>query len=274
MMPVHGFDEWLETPQGQYVLRWEQARYDQLVADIFGFNAVQLGLPHYDFLRANRMPFRLRCDDLLVNTESLENKHCQLITNPHYLPFASASMDLVILPHLLEFHEAPHQILREVERVLVPEGSVIVTGFNPFSLWGLRRRFTRATYAAPPWRGHYLSVMRLKDWFALLGLETHSGSFGCYAPPFSQENHLRRWRFIELAGNRWWPYGGAAYIIQAIKRSHGMRMITPGWRERMMQARALASVAPQPRPRPSPQSSRSQPTSKIHLHNGNKPENP
>lgn len=262
MMPVQGFDEWLETPQGQYILRWEQARYDQLVADIFGFNAVQLGLPQHDFLRANRMPFRLRCDDLPSLQESAESSTSQLITNPHYLPFASASMDLVILPHLLEFHAAPHQILREVERVLVPEGSVIVTGFNPFSLWGLRRRFSRANNAAAPWRGHYLSIMRLKDWFALLGLDTHSGSFGCYAPPFSQENHLHRWHFIELAGNRWWPYGGATYIIQAIKRSHGMRLISPGWRERMMQTRALAGVAPQPRPHPSRQGTCSLPHSK------------
>nr|WP_154717449.1 methyltransferase domain-containing protein [Sterolibacterium denitrificans] len=261
-MPIQGFDDWLDTPQGRYVLQWEQAKHDQLVADIFGFNAVQLGLPQYDFLRANRMPFRLHCDDLPGGIGS-----GRLITNPHYLPFASASMDLVVLPHLLEFHEAPHQILREVERVLVPEGSVIVTGFNPFSLWGLRRRFTRAAGAPPPWRGHYLSVMRLKDWFALLGLETHSGSFGCYAPPFSQENHLRRWRFIELAGNRWWPYGGATYIIQAIKRTHGMRLIPPGWRERMMHAKALATVtAPRPRPRPSSRSSR------FNLQNCNKPE--
>lgn len=260
-MPIHGFDDWLETPQGQYVLHWEQARYDQLVADIFGFNAVQLGLPQHDFLRANRMPFRLYCDDLpgddssLAAAQTTTHKLNQLITDPHLLPFASASMDLVILPHLLEFHVAPHQILREVERVLVPEGSVIVTGFNPFSLWGLRRQVTRTARAMPPWRGHYLSVRRLKDWFALLDMETHSGSFGCYAPPFSQENHLQRWRFIELAGNRWWPYAGATYIIQAIKRHQGMRLVAPGWRERMLQARALAGVAPQPRPRPSPQNS-------------------
>lgn len=249
-MSILGFDDWLASPQGQYVLQWEQDKYDLLVADIFGFNAVQLGLPQYDFLRANRMPFRLRCDDNHTGKEAGSVQRCaSMLTNPHCLPFASATMDLVILPHLLEFHESPHQILREVERVLVPEGSVIVTGFNPFSLWGMRRRFTRAADAPPPWRGQYVSVLRLKDWFALLGLEPHSGSFGCYAPPFSQENRLQRWRFIELAGNRWWPYGGATYIIQAVKRVHGMRLIAPTWRERMARAKALAAVAPsQPRP--------------------------
>ena len=242
-MSIQGFDDWLASPQGQYVLQWEQAKYDLLVADIFGFNAVQLGLPQYDFLRANRMPFRLRCDDNHTGAAAgLVDRRAGMLANPHFLPFASASMDLVILPHILEFHGSPHQILREVERVLVPEGSVIVTGFNPFSLWGARRRFTRAADAPPPWRGQYLSVLRLKDWFALLGFEAHAGSFGCYAPPFSQDHWLQRCSFMELAGNRWWPYGGATYIIQAIKRVHGMRLIMPTWRDRMARAKSLATV--------------------------------
>ncbi|MFA7268414.1 MAG: methyltransferase domain-containing protein [Sterolibacterium sp.] len=220
---------------GQYVLKWEQAQYDLLVADIFGFKAVQLGLPQCDFLRANRMPFRFSCDDRRF-------AQAALLAKTHFLPFANASVDLVVLPHVLEFDAAPHQILREVERVLVPEGQVIVAGFNPFSLWGMRRKFSR-TACRPPWRGQYLSVLRLKDWFALLGFETHAGSFGCYAPPMAQEKWLHRWRFMELAGNRWWPYAGAAYIIQAIKRVHGMRLIKPVRHDLMARAKSLAPVA-------------------------------
>ena len=233
-MSIKGFDDWLATPQGQYVLHWEQAKHDLLVADIFGFNAAQLGLPQHDFLRANRMPFRFRCDEKFTSLTALRAK-------PDFLPFANASVDLVILPHVLEFAAAPHQILREVERILVPEGQLIVTGFNPFSLWGVRRKFARA-HGAPPWRGQYLSVPRLKDWLALLGFETHAGCFGCYAPPVTREQWLQRWRFMELAGNRWWPYAGAAYIIQAIKRVHGMRLITPLRKERKAHAKSLATV--------------------------------
>jgi len=232
-MSIKGFDDWLATPQGQYVLAWEQEKYDLLVADIFGFNALQLGLPQHDFLRANRMPFRFRCDD--------KDTACTEVRASSYqLPIASGSIDLVILPHVLEFDAKPHQILREVERVLVPEGQVIVTGFNPFSLWGARRKFARAE-AAPPWRGQYLSVPRLKDWLTLLGFETEAGSFGCYAPPVARE--LQRWRLMELAGNRWWPIAGATYIIQAVKRVQGMMLITPVWRERKARAKSLAHVA-------------------------------
>lgn len=236
-MSIQGFDEWLATPQGQYVLNWEQAQYDLLVADIFGFNAVQVGLPQHDFLRANRMPFRFNCDDKSPARAALQAK-------PNFLPFASASIDLVILPHVLEFHAAPHQILREVERVLVPEGHVVVTGFNPYSLWGARRKFSKAD-SPPPWRGQYLSVLRLKDWFALLGFETHAGSFGCYAPPVNLDKWRHSWRFMELAGNRWWPYAGATYIVQAVKRVQGMRLITPARFDLKTRAKSLATVTQQ-----------------------------
>ncbi len=231
-MSIQGFDDWLATPQGQYVLDWEQSKHDLLVADIFGFNALQIGLPQHDFLRANRMPFRFRADD----SSGVDVK---VRADPHLLPFANASIDLVVLPHVLEFAINPHQILREVARILVPEGHVVVTGFNPFSLWGARRKFSRAE-ATPPWRGQYLSVPRLKDWFALLGFETQAGSFGCYAPPATQEKWLRQWRFLELAGNRWWPIAGATYMIQAVKRIHGMKLITPTWSDRTSGAKALS----------------------------------
>ena len=235
-MSIRGFEDWLTTPQGHYVLQWEQRRHDQIVADIFGFNAVQFGLPRHHFLDANRMPHRFRCDD----DPGAEGACIDVSSDLGQLPFASASVDLVVLPHVLEFARNPHQILREVERILVPEGHVVVTGFNPYSLWGLRRRLRRAT--APPWQGHYISVPRLKDWFALLSFETRAGAFGCYAPAVSQDKWLARFRFMEAAGDRWWPFAGAVYIVQAIKRVHGMRLIMPAWNARMAQAKALAAV--------------------------------
>jgi SAM-dependent methyltransferase len=228
-MSIPDLDEWLASPQGRYVLDWEQEKYDQLVVDIFGFNAVQLGLPQFDFLRANRIPFRFNCDGA--------GAVC-VRADLHHLPFADTSLDLVVLPHVLEFDASPHQILREVERVLVPEGQVVITGFNPYSLWGMRRKL-RPRPASFPWRGHYISVLRLKDWLSLLGFETQIGSFGCYAPAVTQEKWLRRWRFMELAGNRWWPIAGAVYFLQAIKRVHGMRLLTPAWRDRKARAKAL-----------------------------------
>ena len=236
-MSIQGFSDWLETPQGRYVLDWEQKKHDQLLSDIFGFNAVQVGFPRLDYLRANRMPLRFRCDD--------RGGDVAVRADLHHLPFASTSLDLVVLPHILEFDANPHQILREVERVLVPEGSVVVTGFNPFSLWGAKSRLSRRG-GLPPFGGRYISVPRLKDWFALLGFETRTGAFGCYAPAVDQEKWLRRLSFLELAGDRWWPIAGAVYVIQGIKRVHGMRLIMPAWQDRAARAKALAPVAQKP----------------------------
>lgn len=249
-MAIEGFSAWLETPQGRYILRWEQAKHDLLVADIFGFNAVQIGFPQLDFLHSSRISFRFRCcdnGDIGVVNSALGGVLGGVLSDQHHLPFASNSIDLIVLPHLLEFSTNPHQILREVARVLVPEGSVIVTGFNPFSLWGLRRTLAgHQGQPQPPWQGHYIGLPRLRDWLALLGFETRSGAFGCYAPPMQQEKWLTRWHFMESAGDRWWPIAGSVYILQAIKRQHGMRLITPKWHDRKIAARALAAVTREP----------------------------
>lgn len=226
--------DWLATPLGHYVLAWECARHDQLVADIFGFNAVQIGLSQVDLLRANRMPLRFHYGDPAFCSGGEVRGEAQ------QLPFPANSIDLVLLPHVLEFAADPHQILREVERVLVPEGSVVVSGFNPFSLWGLRRKLGGQT-SALPWPDNPIALPRLKDWFKVLGLEPRGGAFGCYAPAPTQ--HRERTRWLEYAGERWWPVCGAVYLLQAVKRLPGIRLIHPQLKARRAAVRALAPLA-------------------------------
>ncbi|MEI8327104.1 MAG: methyltransferase domain-containing protein, partial [Betaproteobacteria bacterium] len=140
---IIGMHDWLKTPAGLCLLAWESAQYDSAVADIFGFNALQLGLPELDALQVNRMPHRwLACKDA---HSGLGPRQAALITEFSALPFAAASLDLVVLPHALELASDPHAALREVERVLLPEGRVVVCGFNPTGLWGLRQRRARLT---------------------------------------------------------------------------------------------------------------------------------
>ena len=87
---------------------------------------------------------------------------------------------------------------------------------------------------------------RLRDWFTLLGFETRNADFGCYVPPVRQEKWLKSWRFMDAAGGRWWPIAGSVYALQAIKRQHSMRPITPKWHDRKAAARALAAVTQKP----------------------------
>ena len=212
---------WLQTPLGQYLLARERAYIDKTVADIFGYNALQIGLPGLDLLQANRMPLRA-----IVN----RGDGADLRADGAELPVVSASIDLVLLPHVLEFSENPHQILREVERVLLPDGHLVVTCFNPMSLWGMRHSFGKRD--AYPWRGRFIHLLRLKDWLALLGFEMAGGAMGCYVPPCTSQKWIDRFRFMDAAGDRWWPISGAVTFLHAIKRVRGMRIITPQWAHR------------------------------------------
>jgi SAM-dependent methyltransferase len=225
--------QWFATPGGQYVLDWERRQFDNAVEDVFGFNAVQIGLPDVDFLRESRISLRVRAG---------LDSGCGLLTEAQCLPLASQSIDLLVLPHVLEFSAQPHQILREAERVLMPEGSIVISGFNPLSLWGAKSALWGGNQGYP-WSGKYISLLRLKDWLALLGFELNGGRFGCYAPPFSQAHWLERSAFMEKAGDRWWPICGSAYVVRAVKHVVGMRLVTPNWRHKRAANEALAPVA-------------------------------
>ncbi len=295
---------WFATPLGAYVLARELGFCDEVVADIFGFNALQLGNAQIDFLRASRMPLRftvgpeaaasseVRLDptdaeqavdadaarglrgngqapvDTDGNGEIPAHLHgngqapahergngqipAHVRGNGHLpahvrgrgteLPIATQSMDLVLLPHVLEFAADPHQILREVDRVMMPEGRLIVIGFNPWSLWGLRQALGRRG-EDHPWCGDFISMVRLKDWLALLGFDVSAGRLVCYVPPMANERWLKRFSFMEAAGDRWWGIAGGVYMMQAIKRVQGMRLITPRWKERRLGEQAVAPLS-------------------------------
>ncbi len=240
---------WLATPQGHYVLDWELAQFDSAVEDVFGFRAVQIGLPGVDFLRQNRIPYRFSL--------ALE-QGARLAADPMQMPLASQSVDLVALPHALESHANPHEVLREAERVLVPEGQLVISGFNPASLWRLRQLFFWEK-GEPPWDAKFIGLLRLRDWLRVLGFELNGGKFGCYAPAFRDTIWLERFAFMEKAGARWWPIAGAAYVVRAVKRVHGMRVVTPAWRRERARRRALA-----PMPQRSPQRSPHRPLRQRH----------
>jgi SAM-dependent methyltransferase len=254
---------WLQTETGLYVRDWEQAHLNALTSDIFGFHALQIGLPQICTLQANRMPYRWLTDKHIpaakpsasrawgdVDADEADDlaggKAIPVVVSHDFteLPFASQSLDLVVLPHLLEFAAEPHQVLREVERVLIPEGQLIISGFNPASLWGMRQAAGRLTGGAfLPRDGEFISPSRLKDWLKLLNMEVGRGQFGCYAPPCATQKWLHRFGFMEPAGTRWWPYFGAVYVVRAIKRVQGMRLVGPVWNKRpAASTRAVAAT--------------------------------
>lgn len=240
---IIGLARWLETPSGRYLLDWEQGYLDQSVADLFGFHALQLGLNQIDALRANRMPHRWIASESAGAAGATSSQGpdgtralatVSLRCSFDALPFDSQSLDLVVLPHTLEVATDPHLALREVERVLVPEGRVVIVGFNPASLWGLRqrldglrRRLLPRTAGEPfmPNESELFGYRRLRDWLRLLSFEVEAGRFGCYLPPLESQKWLSRLGWMERVGERWWPVFGAVYCVVAVKRVHGMRLV-------------------------------------------------
>lgn len=221
--------EWFASEQGGYLLEREQAYFDRSVNDIFGYNAMQVGLPEYNFLRNSRIPLCFTGSDQVTASVRM---------SPDELPLACGSLDLVLLPHILEFAEHPHQILREAERALRAEGSLIISGFNPHSLWGMHRIIARGR--GFPWCGNFIGLSRLKDWLALLGFEVATIGFTAYVPPLHQ--WLGRGRCIEAAGYKWWPGSGGVYFLHAVKRVPGMRLLKPRWNAVLV--KNLLPVAP------------------------------
>mgnify|MGYP001327104823 CR=1 FL=1 len=227
--------EWLKTPLGVYLQLQEQALFDSAVSDVFGFNAVQIGMTAMNLLGNSRMPFSFKAGNCEGAT----------LCDSRHLPFLSNCIDLLLLPHALEFSHDPHQTLREAERVLVPEGHIMLTGFNPISAWGLKRGLTKDD--GYPWNGSFLPLLRIKDWLALLGFEMVAGRMACYAPPFASPTWRRKFEFMDKAGDRWWPMMGGVYFVAAKKRVLGMRVIRPNWKKSKLKS-SLISVPSQRQP--------------------------
>lgn len=223
---------WLESALGQQLTIHESMLFEAAVADVFGFHALQFGGNDTNFLANSRIAHKLYADASQGNVRCLSEA----------LPFDESSIDLYLMPHVLEFSEDPHQSLREAARVLVPEGCLIVSGFNPMSFWGMRKFFFRGE--TDPWSRQFISHIRLKDWLKLLGFELVHCEFCCYCPPINQLRWLNRFSFMDKIGKRWWPMLGGVYFVVAKKRVAGMTLLKPHWKKNNIVKNLMPKPAP------------------------------
>jgi SAM-dependent methyltransferase len=198
---------------------------------------VQLGsIGKMDLLDACAAPSRIVLDLLDVN-------HGPAVRGiPEELPFDTESVDIVVMPHTLDFTNEPHQVLREVQRILNPEGHVVLIGFNPFGFWGLRRSLTLGNRRVP-WCGHFLRLARIKDWMALLDFDLTQGSMLYYRPPLKKDHLRDRLFFLDSMGDRWWPMMAAVYIVVAKKRVPGVMPLPVKWKKKHAVGPAAESAA-------------------------------
>lgn len=154
------------------------------------------------------------------------------VLNPEQLPFQSNSMDIVVLVHSLDFSSSPHRVLREAERVLAPEGYLLVLGFNLVSLWGAAHSVPALQQRGAPWNGQYFTQRRIRDWLALLDLEMVAAEHHFYRPPVSRAQMQERLLPLESWASRLAPWFGGVHLTVARKHVIGTTPLRPVWRRR------------------------------------------
>jgi SAM-dependent methyltransferase len=221
-----GLHQWYQRPLGKLLSRTESTYLAGILPLLFGYHIIALGVPSgCDILATSTIAQRYYLDI----TQPSAGLKIDLLAEPCQLPIASDCIDVAVLPHTLEFVEAPQAVLQEVDRVLIPEGYVIILGFNPISLWGLWRLLHSRKHGAP-WNARFFSVTQLHAWLTPLGFELISTQYYFYRPPSWQSSLLNRLTFLESVGSRWWFLCGGGYALLAKKRVSTLIPIKPRWR--------------------------------------------
>lgn len=122
-------------------------------------------------------------------------------------------------------------MLREVFRVLIPEGHTIISAFNPWSVWGLWRWCARLIRRSP-WDGHFISAHRLTDWLVLLGFDVVQEIPYFFRPPINSPGGLQKLQVLEKIGRWLWPIFSGGYMIVARKRLITLTLIRPVFKEK------------------------------------------
>jgi SAM-dependent methyltransferase len=230
---------WFASPLGANLLAQERSLLERHLSAMFGYHLVQIGQQGLgeELLQASRARNRL------VMGIGSSAQGVELRADPSHLPFATDSVDGMLLPHTLDFSDDPHQVLREVERVLIPEGKLLLSGFNPWSLWGVVR-LVRMRSSNPPWCGHFFSSRRILDWLALLGFDLLEIEYLNFRPPIQSQGLMQKLQFMEQIGHKVYPNFGGVYIILAVKRVVTITPIRTKWsvKKRVLPAAAEPTI--------------------------------
>jgi SAM-dependent methyltransferase len=237
--PLARLEEWYGTPLGRELLTEESDCLDRMLRDTFGYYLLQVGIAgqFQDAITASRIRHHI----LLPASRRPLTLGAQMVASPSHFPVATDSVDVVFLPHVLEFARDARQVLREAERVLIPEGRVIVIGFNALSLWG-GWRLIRGGQGRVPWSGNFLTPFRIGDWMSLLGFQIETQEMIMFRPPWRRAL-LHRLSFLASLGRRYWPLLAGVYVIRGVKRVSTLTPVRPSWQTRR---RVLAGGAVEP----------------------------
>lgn len=199
--------EWFDSEPGRELLSEQKSRLAKLVPDQFYRVGLQYGLCEHAILDGLNVEQALYCDKGVSRGAQSALSGLAL---PEALPFPENSVDLAVMLHTLDYCEYPHAVLREIAQTLSPEGVLLVSGFHPYSLWGVERKLTPSE---PPFNARFISRAVIQDWLELLGFQSLTGGMLNYQLPKLSQGWRRRLEWMNSAGDRWWPTLGAVYLM-------------------------------------------------------------
>jgi SAM-dependent methyltransferase len=220
---------WYSNPLGRELAIREQQALDDHLPNLFGYHLLVVDPPWEDgALSSSRIAHRI-----VLCTEPDQGVPAGVFGMAGKWPIMSDTLDAVLLPHTLELAADPHQILREADRSLIPEGHLVIFGFNPISPWGVRRLLALKR-GRMPWSARFFAVNRIKDWLSLLGFDTLHTRFIFHRLPLHNQQVLNRTGFMESIAGEGWPLLAADYMLVARKRVSTLTPVKPRWQPRRL----------------------------------------
>lgn len=216
---------WQALPNGELIKSTIDQALSPWLPKFFGYHLLKIG----------GLSASIDCSDCAIKhqvvIDSAENSP-SVIADIDDLPLLEHSVDVSILAHALEFSVDPHHVLREASRVLIPNGYMVITGFNPLSLAGVNK-FIPYRRNELPWSEQFFTPMRVKDWLQLMGFEVLEDFRTLHSTLVSEINpdHKVRHLWQKFADNYLSAFG-SVYVIIAKKRVHPLTPIKPKWKVR------------------------------------------
>ena len=217
---------WWETAIGRALLAAESELLGEALEDVFGWELLQVGA--WGSGRELLAGSRARRQSLIAGAAF--SGSADILARPSQLPVTGDCIDAALLPHTLEFAPDPYAVLREVDRVLVGEGQLLVLGFRPWSLWGMRARWSRSGF--PPGMRRVLSERLLREWLVLLGFEVVAARRYLYLSPWSRGLARGEGTGRMLRAGLTYPLPAGAFLLKARKRVYTLTPVRPRFREK------------------------------------------
>lgn len=232
------WNHWLHRPHlGAALLKAEASVLERALAKHYGKHAVLIGVPNQaDLFHATTQSLHTIVGPMVSHTAFASSVESHL----HELPFLSGSIDLVLLPHTLEHVENPRQLLAEACRIIKPEGLIVVTAFNPYSLWGVAKKMAKEQTA--PWCGHFIPAHKIENWLRLADFEIEQRQGYFYRPPLTEKRWFDRLQWLEKIHYLFPSLGGVNTIVARAKVTP-LTPIRMKWKQQLSGIRLPASIS-------------------------------